>query len=69
MDLASKNVVLDENWNARLIDFGLAREINEGSEFTYNTTSKMHGTPGYKQTDNLDTLTKADDWYNFGIGT
>lgn len=62
-DISSRNVVLDSFHNARLIDFGLAREKND-------KTSKIAGTLCYLPPD-IGTGVKVDeswDYYAFGIG-
>ena len=56
-DITSNNIVLDGNLNARLIDFGLAYEIKEGT--SYSKTSMLpNQTAGYT----------GDDYKDFGIG-
>ncbi|XP_060579698.1 uncharacterized protein LOC132736561, partial [Ruditapes philippinarum] len=70
MDITSSNIVLDEHFNARLIDFGLAREMNEYQTKVTLTQSKPHGTPGYtrsKTSTSKKYLTVYDDYYNFGV--
>jgi serine/threonine protein kinase len=60
-DIASSNVVLDKNLNARLIDFGLAREKNDTSK-TYSEK------PGYTHPQKgNDNIKESLDYYNFGI--
>lgn len=61
------NIVLDEDFNARLIDFGLAREMKEGHDHT-KTTSKYVFTPGYGKETQQDILAKHDDYRYFGVG-
>ena len=41
-DLKLDNVVLDDRWNARLIDFGAAQQVGRGERL-----SVLQGTPGY----------------------
>ncbi|XP_052240224.1 uncharacterized protein LOC127850872 isoform X2 [Dreissena polymorpha] len=52
-DIKSKNIVLDQHFNARLIDFGMARELKE------NETS-------FKTTTSETTRTTQDDYCQFG---
>ncbi|KAH3721948.1 hypothetical protein DPMN_064896 [Dreissena polymorpha] len=66
MDIKSKNVVLDAKFNARLIDFGLARELKEGDEKLLLTALPV-GTPGYFPTVRHNLLTKQHDFHNFGV--
>ncbi|XP_053375241.1 uncharacterized protein LOC123535003 [Mercenaria mercenaria] len=65
MDLSSTNIVLDKNWNARLIDFGLGREMNEGQSWVTQTTK--FGKKGYWPTANCSKLRVHEDYYNFGV--
>ncbi|XP_060580889.1 uncharacterized protein LOC132737592 isoform X2 [Ruditapes philippinarum] len=67
MDITSSNIVLDKHLNARLIDFGLAREMNEGQTKVSLTQSKQFGTPGYFPTKRYSELTVREDYYNFGV--
>ena len=66
MDIKSKNVVIDSELNARLIDFGLAREVKEGEGL--QTSTPVYGTKGYFPTVEQIRLTPEDDYHNFGIG-
>lgn len=68
MDIKSANIVLDEKKNARLIDFGLARELTEGDKRELRTTSLAQGTEGYHPTTSFEYLTKGHDYHNFGVG-
>ncbi|XP_053375240.1 uncharacterized protein LOC128547231 isoform X2 [Mercenaria mercenaria] len=67
MDLTTTNIVLDNALNARIIDFGLAREMNEGQTKVTFTESKSFGTPGYYPTTRYSSLTVHEDYYNFGV--
>ncbi|XP_052245774.1 uncharacterized protein LOC127854758 [Dreissena polymorpha] len=66
MDIKSNNIVLDAKFNARLIDFGLARELKEGDESLLMTVTTV-GTPGYFPIVQHNLLTKQHDYYNFGV--
>ncbi|KAH3800558.1 hypothetical protein DPMN_154191 [Dreissena polymorpha] len=65
MDIKSKNVVVDSELNARLIDFGLAREVKEGEGL--QTSTPVYGTKGYFPTVEHKRLTPEHDYHNFGI--
>ncbi|KAL4229543.1 hypothetical protein ACF0H5_012582 [Mactra antiquata] len=66
MDIKSLNIVLDSKYNARLIDFGLAREMLEGN--TAGTTrTTLPGTEGYFQTASFKEYTIYSDYYSFGV--
>ncbi|XP_052213845.1 uncharacterized protein LOC127832425 [Dreissena polymorpha] len=66
MDIKSKNIVLDANFNARLIDFGLARELKEGDETLLMTVMPV-GTLGYCPIVQHSLLKKQHDYHNFGV--
>ncbi|KAH3746399.1 uncharacterized protein LOC127848698 isoform X1 [Dreissena polymorpha] len=66
MDIKSKNIVLDSKFNARLIDFGLSRELKEGDE-SLAVTALPLGTKGYYPTMQHNMLTKQHDYHNFGV--
>ncbi|KAH3890560.1 uncharacterized protein LOC127852206 isoform X2 [Dreissena polymorpha] len=65
MDIKSKNIVLDSQLNARLIDFGLARELKEGN--CSETMTTVDGTKGYFPTVQHKRLTQQHDCHNFGV--
>ncbi|XP_052282370.1 uncharacterized protein LOC127879519 isoform X1 [Dreissena polymorpha] len=66
MDIKSKNILLDSQFNARLIDFGLARELKEGCS-SATMTAVFCGTDGYFPTVKHDQLTREHDYHNFGV--
>jgi len=68
MDIKTLNIVLDEKYNARLIDFGLAREMSQPHENKMETGHPVLGTAGYYQTQEFKYLKLAHDYYNFGVG-
>jgi serine/threonine protein kinase len=60
-DIASRNIVLDDNYNARLIDFGLARE-------TSDTTSKASGRDFYAHPEIGKGFHAKEAWDYFAFG-
>ncbi|XP_053389744.1 uncharacterized protein LOC128552721, partial [Mercenaria mercenaria] len=67
MDIKTQNIVLDKYYNARLIDFGLAREMREGEQHIYTTTKELAHTEGYYRTMKGQKLTRHADYFNFGV--
>ncbi|XP_060561300.1 uncharacterized protein LOC132721065 [Ruditapes philippinarum] len=60
-DIASRNIVLDDNYNARLIDFGLARE-------TSDKTSKASGRDCYAHPEIGKGFHAKEAWDYFAFG-
>ncbi|XP_053390321.1 uncharacterized protein LOC128553223, partial [Mercenaria mercenaria] len=66
MDIKALNIVLDKCNNARLIDFGLAREMREGHDSVKTTMKQLPHTPGHFKTIRHAMLTKYADCHNLG---
>ncbi|KAL4556063.1 hypothetical protein LXL04_038703 [Taraxacum kok-saghyz] len=67
-DIKSSNVLLDQNWEAKISDFGLSKIGPTNQDITFLVTN-VAGTHGY--VDPLyvatDVLTKESDVYSFGV--
>ncbi|PKI53409.1 hypothetical protein CRG98_026198 [Punica granatum] len=66
-DLKSSNILLDENFNPKLSDFGLAKLGPAGDKF--HVSSRVMGTYGYCAPEYTRTgdLTLKSDVYSFGV--
>ncbi|KAI8544696.1 hypothetical protein RHMOL_Rhmol08G0315700 [Rhododendron molle] len=74
-DFKSSNILLDSDFNAKLSDFGLAKDGPEGDET--HVTTRVMGTEGYAAPEyimtgkllyfNLCHLTTLSDVYSFGV--
>ncbi|CAA7017668.1 unnamed protein product [Microthlaspi erraticum] len=66
-DIKTTNILLDQNFQGKLADFGLSRSFPTGNE-TYVSTV-VAGTPGYLDPEYYQTnwLTEKSDIYSFGI--
>ncbi|XP_060561631.1 uncharacterized protein LOC132721361 [Ruditapes philippinarum] len=60
-DIASKNIVLDDMFNARLIDFGMAREENDMSTIAGGRLFYSHPNVG------KESANESWDYYSFGV--
>lgn len=66
-DFKTSNILLDSNYNAKLSDFGLARDGPTGDKSHVST--RVMGTYGYAAPEYLSTghLTTKSDVYSFGV--
>ncbi|KAL7587347.1 hypothetical protein Lser_V15G39411 [Lactuca serriola] len=67
-DIKSSNILLNENWEAKISDFGLSKIGPSNVEFTFLVTNAC-GTFGYVDPEYIRTgiLTKESDVYSFGV--
>ncbi|KAL7600338.1 hypothetical protein Lser_V15G22734 [Lactuca serriola] len=67
-DIKSANILLDENWNAKIADFGLSKYGPANQQHTF-LFSDAKGTLGYCDPMYIETmlLTKESDVYSFGV--
>eukprot|EP00271_Cylindrocystis_brebissonii_P006705 TRINITY_DN19487_c0_g2_i1.p1 TRINITY_DN19487_c0_g2~~TRINITY_DN19487_c0_g2_i1.p1 ORF type:complete len:500 (+),score=70.50 TRINITY_DN19487_c0_g2_i1:388-1887(+) len=65
-DFKAPNILLDENYTAKIADFGLAKGAPEGQT---HITTRIMGTMGYLDPKYMETgqLTKKSDVYAFGV--
>ncbi|KZV43150.1 hypothetical protein F511_07965 [Dorcoceras hygrometricum] len=65
LDIKPQNILLDENFNAKLSDFGLSKLIDRNQSEVVTT---MRGTPGYLAPEWLSAIiTEKVDVYSFGV--
>ncbi|KAG7014974.1 putative receptor-like protein kinase [Cucurbita argyrosperma subsp. argyrosperma] len=68
-DIKSSNILLDENFVAKVADFGLAHASKGGSVFFEPVNTDIRGTPGYMDPEYVITqeLTEKSDIYSYGV--
>ncbi|TMW82499.1 hypothetical protein EJD97_005797 [Solanum chilense] len=65
LDIKPHNILLDENFNAKISDFGLSKLIEKDKS---KVVTRMRGTPGYLAPEWLrSVITEKVDVYAFGI--
>lgn len=67
-DIKSSNILIDENWKAKVSDFGLSKFGPANQQFTFLVSNTV-GTFGYCDPLYMETgyLTKESDVYSFGV--
>ncbi|KAL9354536.1 hypothetical protein Peur_052506 [Populus x canadensis] len=68
-DIKSSNILLDENFVAKVADFGLAHALKDGSICFEPVDTDIRGTPGYMDPEYVVTqeLTEKSDIYSYGV--
>lgn len=68
-DIKSSNILLDENFVAKVADFGLAHASKDGSICFEPINTDIKGTPGYMDPEYVITqeLTEKSDVYSYGV--
>ncbi|XVE80929.1 hypothetical protein DITRI_Ditri15bG0020900 [Diplodiscus trichospermus] len=69
-DISTSNILLDQNWVAKISNFGIAKLVpTNWSESDSHVSTEVGGTIGYVDPEYLRTcqLTKKSDVYSFGV--
>ncbi|CAO2813936.1 unnamed protein product [Amaranthus hypochondriacus] len=68
-DIKSSNILLDDNFVAKVADFGLAYAAKDGSIYFEPVNTEVRGTPGYMDPEYVVTqeLTDKSDVYSYGV--
>ncbi|CAI9765579.1 unnamed protein product [Fraxinus pennsylvanica] len=68
-DIKSSNILLDENFVAKVADFGLAHASKDGSVCFEPVNTDIRGTPGYMDPEYVVTreLSEKSDIYSYGV--